>query len=760
MANKHVMIVENSVNSLAINESTVKSNKLKLEGKFTEFDIENRNKRMYTADKFIPCMNLLLEKKKTLGVLYGEYDHPDVFDVTCKNLSHVIDNLTHNENSNCIDGSITLLNNSWGKEARSIIEDGYPLFVSSRAAGVTDGNGIVHLKELFTYDIVADPGFSSAKISPKMVNESLGYKATDEIPYRIYEMNDAQVNALFNDNKNDNKTKMDLTVFESFLQKELVKFESELINKIGSKKYEPQEVQSLMETIDGLKKEISDVNKVLELFRTKINALIVENTSIKEEYSKIKTEVNENMMHNNHLTSKLKSLSKYAIQIDERLNNSEGLLENVAKHTQANIYFSKDIASNLADTTGMLEYVANETKATQGLLEHVSKHVQQNSDGLLFVINENEDIKSFVEETAKEVEATQGLLEHTAKEAYNDHIWLNYIHEKVDGVIKYSSKVVEALKADSKSMLKESVDNTEFSKIDKIEDYLGITEEQELLNTLENPNTETEVTEPAITAPAITEVEPEQSQEINTVIEEPVQTEETPIETVIEEPVTDIAKTLLDQLVKIVDTDDTGVVIEITPENMVTIRISGSDDVVTVPHDKVEELDVTEENIVETVTNLVSEIKKKNALANKEPHFFSFLSEKQVNEFKDLDNDTQASIILLMQEKEYYNAEDVLNYIAEYLNSSKSLNREDKLVNCMPEELKESWNALTDDVKKSYIAESKYFPLKSENDMVDYWNTRKFAKDTKIASMITENISNEDIEKNTDDFMNAIKNLK
>ena len=203
---KHVLIVENATEKL-VTESVAGSNKMLLNGIFTEFDVENRNKRFYKADNFIPCMNSLLEKKKMLGVLYGEFDHPDVFDIAGKNISHAIENLSHNESSNRVDGSIALLTTHWGKEARAIINDGYPLFVSSRAAGVTDGTGNVMLTELFTYDIVVDPGFASAQVS---VNESLGYGNTIDVPYRIYEMNDSQVNNLFNDNKNDRKTNMDI----------------------------------------------------------------------------------------------------------------------------------------------------------------------------------------------------------------------------------------------------------------------------------------------------------------------------------------------------------------------------------------------------------------------------------------------------------------------------------------------------------------------------------------------------------------------
>ena len=69
-----------------------------------------------------------------------------------------------------MEGEIKLLNTYWGKEAKSLVDDGCPVFVSSRAAGVTEADGSVTLKKLFTYDIVADPGFASAKMNS--INES------------------------------------------------------------------------------------------------------------------------------------------------------------------------------------------------------------------------------------------------------------------------------------------------------------------------------------------------------------------------------------------------------------------------------------------------------------------------------------------------------------------------------------------------------------------------------------------------------------
>ena len=146
-----VLIVEHSTQGLTpLKESNV-APKYFLSGIFTEFDIENRNQRIYTADKFIPHMNELLERKKQLGVIYGEFDHPDVFDTSLARVSHTVEKLVYNQNENRIEGEIRLLSTKWGKEAKALIDDNCPIFVSSRAAGITENNNTVTIKKLFTY---------------------------------------------------------------------------------------------------------------------------------------------------------------------------------------------------------------------------------------------------------------------------------------------------------------------------------------------------------------------------------------------------------------------------------------------------------------------------------------------------------------------------------------------------------------------------------------------------------------------------------
>ncbi len=792
---KHVMIVENSPGTLAINESMGKaSSKLTLDGKFTEFDIENRNKRMYTAEKFIPYMNLLLEKKKTLGVLYGEYDHPDVFDITCKNLSHAIINLSHNESSNCVDGVIELLPNHWGREARSIIEGGYPLFVSSRAAGVTDERGIVHLKELFTYDLVADPGFASARVMPKLVNESLGYGApTDEVPYRIYEIDEAHVNALFNDNKHDGKTHMDIKNMEAFLQGELRKIESLLMEKITSRQsFDPADVKTMSATIELLKEEIASVNKVLEFFKGKINYLITDNSKIKDENKQLRTEVSENMMHSNHISTMLKNVTKYTKQIDERLNLNEGLLEHVAKHSKANIHFSKDIANNLSDTANTLTLV--------------KESIGKNEEALLYIINDTAAVGTKIASLDEKLSDVAGFAEDLATEVSKDNVWLNYVHEKVDGIIMYTGKLEGAIKTDNTKLNENAGTETEFGKLEGIDDYLGIPDEQDALAKLmaqptAQPGVQTTepeaqpfaaqpgaqvqlpaqpVTEPgaqldpnAVTDttldPAVAEVQPAQlsvqpipgaqvQPEPATVAEvQPAMTEP-----VIEPATGNLETDMINQLVKILGTDDTGIVMEITPDNKVIIQKSGSDEVAEHAMEEIEKIEYTTANVVETVNSVLLEVKKQKALAEKAPHFFTFLSEQQIFEFRSLDNNTQASIIIDMANREYYNSTDVLGFIAESL-KKKTLGT---LVEMMPTDLKESWGAIDENEQARIITESKYFPLSSEADMTNFWNTRTFAKKLKVnkAALIVESANNskneeEDKNKFDDAFLSAFNGL-
>ncbi|NBP03487.1 MAG: hypothetical protein EBU90_26030, partial [Proteobacteria bacterium] len=299
---KPVLIVENSTSSLIREHSSNKE--YVLGGTFTEFGIKNRNERIYTAEKFIPALKELNERMSTLGAVYGEFDHPDVFDTSLARASHIITKAYHVKESNRVEGEIRLLTTYWGREARALVDDGCPVFVSSRAAGVTESDGSVSLKKLFTYDIVADPGFASAKMSIKPLNESLGYR--ENTNFRIYEMSDeSKINELFNMNTNDFVTKKQLTDYSQYLVNELASTKKEVKTALSKGNLTPKKMEQLLEYYEELNSTNEKVVKYLDYLAEKIQVVVNENKSLRSTTQKL-------VKHNDYLAENLEKAINYA----------------------------------------------------------------------------------------------------------------------------------------------------------------------------------------------------------------------------------------------------------------------------------------------------------------------------------------------------------------------------------------------------------------------------------------------------------------
>ena len=186
MANKNdLLIVEMSSSQLKV--AAGENKEYILEGIFGEIDSKNKNNRIYTEDEYVPQIQQLQDKIKSSKLL-GELDHPQQFDVSLKNVSHIIEELYYDKDNKHVMGKIRLLDTDAGRQAKALVDAGVPLQISSRAAGAVESNGKVKIKQLFTYDLVADPGFANAEL--KRVNESYGFD--DNSGLWIYEMNGEQ----------------------------------------------------------------------------------------------------------------------------------------------------------------------------------------------------------------------------------------------------------------------------------------------------------------------------------------------------------------------------------------------------------------------------------------------------------------------------------------------------------------------------------------------------------------------------------------
>ena len=435
---KPVLIVENSTNAL-IRESAGSGKKdYVLGGTFTEFDVKNRNERVYTSDKFLPALQELNERMTTLGAVYGEFDHPDVFDTSLSRASHLVTKASFVKESNLVAGEIRLLNTYWGKEAKALVDDGCPVFVSSRAAGITEADGSVSLKKLFTYDIVADPGFASAKMSVKVLNESLGFK-NPKSNFRIYEMSDeSKINELFNMNKNEFVTKQQLTDYSKYLVNELATTKKEVKSAISKGNMNPKKLEQLLEYYEELNKTNSQITKYLDYLAEKVQVMVNENKSLKETADKL-------IKHNDYLAENLEKAINYSEYLAENLDKNIEYSEYLAENLDKNISYSEYIAENLDKNISYSAYLAEILDKNINYSEYLAESLDKNIAYSEYIAEHVDNSIAYSEYLAEHVEGNIAYSEYIAEHLDDNIAYSEYIAENLDKSISYAGMIAEKL---------------------------------------------------------------------------------------------------------------------------------------------------------------------------------------------------------------------------------------------------------------------------------------------------------------------------
>lgn len=187
------MVCGNANKALRLNESESTKERYILEGLFAgPFGVENRNKRIYQVDEYLKHLQYLRDDIKNGEPLLGELDHPDDrFEVKMKEVSHRILDLWYDKASNTIQGKLELLNTPNGKLAQSLVDQGIPLHISSRAAGSVNSDKTVSIQQIYTFDLVCKPGFANAVLH--RVNESENQQEyTDDVKQFLAESERAE----------------------------------------------------------------------------------------------------------------------------------------------------------------------------------------------------------------------------------------------------------------------------------------------------------------------------------------------------------------------------------------------------------------------------------------------------------------------------------------------------------------------------------------------------------------------------------------
>ena len=159
-----VFILEKQSHNLdASKEKTSDGDSYVLQGIAAQFGKENNNNRIYEEGEYLPHLEYLNDKIQQKR-LVGELDHPEKFDVSLKNISHVIEDLAYDKDGRVLKIKVRLLDTPAGQIAKKLVDAGIPLSISSRAAGNVGPDKKVQIKKIFTYDLVADPGFQDAQL--------------------------------------------------------------------------------------------------------------------------------------------------------------------------------------------------------------------------------------------------------------------------------------------------------------------------------------------------------------------------------------------------------------------------------------------------------------------------------------------------------------------------------------------------------------------------------------------------------------------
>lgn len=322
-----LLIVEMSSSTLNVTSSENKE--YVLEGVFGQIDQKNRNNRIYTEAEYVPQIEALQAKIKASKLL-GELDHPAQFDISLKNVSHIIEELTYDKESKEVRGRIKLLDTDAGRQAKALVDAGVPLQISSRAAGVVETNGQVKIKQLFTYDLVADPGFENAEL--KRVNESYGFENDGLLS--IYEINKSTENI----NTIENNTNTEIK--ENKNMAEFVK--SEDFNKYSE--YLANEIKGIKESIEAKNNETS-TDTTLE--------------SLKE--------------HNDHIVETVNKLTDYVGYVAEKLDESIQYTEHVAEKADQGISYTEMVAEKLDQGISYTEHVAEAVSKVKDFANYLAE---------------------------------------------------------------------------------------------------------------------------------------------------------------------------------------------------------------------------------------------------------------------------------------------------------------------------------------------------------------------------------------------------
>ena len=413
-----------------------------LKGIAAQFGKENNNNRIYEEGEYLPHLDYLKDKIKQKR-LVGELDHPEKFDISLNNVSHVVEDLMYNKEGRILEIKVRLLDTPAGQIAKRLVDAGVPLSISSRAAGNVGPDKKVQIKKIFTYDLVADPGFQDAQL--ERVYESAGF-SHDEVIYKRQKSvihNLECVNESFGLKNDDSMRIYNVNGNEEF---------KKIINKDKNKSTIMESNREFVSAED-LNQYTMFLKKEMEAMKAEISSLRAERVEEGQALSFNKPMPAMGNGYNNgpsatttdSMQDRVDRLEKYSDYLAETLNGAIKYGEYLAENLDNSITYSKYLAENLDKNISYSKYLAENVDKSISYSEYVAENLDKSVEYSKYLAEKVDESIQYSEYVAEKVDTNISYSEYLAENLDKGISYAEYLAEKVDQGIGYSEYIAEKL---------------------------------------------------------------------------------------------------------------------------------------------------------------------------------------------------------------------------------------------------------------------------------------------------------------------------
>ena len=398
-----------------------------LEGIAAVFGKENNNNRIYEESEYLPHLDYLKDKIAQ-NRLVGELDHPEKFDVSLKNISHMITDLNYDKGKRDLKIKVKLLDTPAGRIAKNLVDAGVPLSISSRAAGSVGNDKKVAIKKIFTYDLVADPGFKDAQL--ERVYESEGFSSQ--------QFQDIKNNSILNTLECLNESlgiekESSLKIYKVENNEEFNK----IVNKSDNKNKSVLMENNEFVTAEELNQYSVFLKKEMDSMRAAIAEAKTQKTSL--------TESEDLSKANEALEERVAKLEKYAEYLAENLENSITYGEYLAENLDSTISYSKYLAENLDKNISYAKYLAENVDKSISYSEYVAESVDKNIEYSKYLAEKLDQSVQYSEYLAENVDKGIAYSEYLGENLDKGIAYTEYVAERLNNGIEYTEYIAENL---------------------------------------------------------------------------------------------------------------------------------------------------------------------------------------------------------------------------------------------------------------------------------------------------------------------------